>query len=72
MFLSWGARAPQARAALSDTFYLMISLGGAIGSALVGLVAPLVLPRISSSLSDSSSARLLLFQAARVHPVLRC
>ena len=38
-------------------FYLMISLGGAVGAAIVGIVAPLVLPRISSSPARSRSAR---------------
>ena len=51
-------------------FYLMISLGGAIGSALVGLVAPIVLPAyFELSLGLVVCAALLLFQAGRVHPV---
>ena len=36
-------------------FYLMVSLGGAVGSALVGLVAPLVLPAYFELASVSSS-----------------
>src|SRR5438552_15042205 len=51
-------------------FYLMIALGGAIGSALVGLVAPLVLPAyFELALGLVVCAALLLFQAGRVHPV---
>ncbi len=51
-------------------FYLMIALGGAIGSALVGLVAPLVLPAyFELAFGLVICAALLLFQARRVHPV---
>ncbi len=51
-------------------FYLMISLGGAIGSALVGLVAPLVLPAyFELSFGLVICAALLVFQARRLHKV---
>jgi SAM-dependent methyltransferase len=51
-------------------FYLMISLGGAIGSALVGLVAPLVLPAyFELAFGLIVCAALLLFQARSAHPV---
>ena len=50
-------------------FYLMISLGGAIGSALVGLVAPVVLPahfELAGVLAIC--AALLLWQVRGEHP----
>jgi SAM-dependent methyltransferase len=51
-------------------FYLMVSLGGAIGSALVGLVAPLVLPAyFELAFGLVACAALLLFQVRRAHPV---
>jgi SAM-dependent methyltransferase len=51
-------------------FYLMVSLGGAIGSALVGIVAPLVLPAyFELALGLVACAALLLFQVRRAHPV---
>src|SRR5208283_1854052 len=51
-------------------FYLMVSLGGAIGSALVGLVAPLVLPAyFELSFGLVICAALLVFQARRLHKV---
>ena len=51
-------------------FYLMISLGGAIGSALVGIVAPLVLPAyFELAFGLVVCAALLLFQARSAHPV---
>jgi SAM-dependent methyltransferase len=51
-------------------FYLMVALGGAIGSALVGLVAPLVLPAyFELALGLVGCAALLLFQVRRAHPV---
>ncbi|MEO8305371.1 MAG: fused MFS/spermidine synthase [Betaproteobacteria bacterium] len=51
-------------------FYLMVSLGGAIGSTLVGIVAPLVLPadfELAGGLVIA--ALLLLWQARRGHIV---
>jgi len=51
-------------------FYLMISLGGALGSALVGIVAPLVLPahfELAGGLV--AAALLLLWQVRRGHLV---
>ena len=49
-------------------FYLMVSLGGAIGSALVGLVAPLVLPAyFELALGLVACAGLLVFQVRRMH-----
>ncbi len=51
-------------------FYLMVSLGGAIGSALVGIVAPLVLPadfELAGGLVVA--AALLLWQVRRGHLV---
>ena len=51
-------------------FYLMVSLGGAAGSALVGVVAPLVLPadfELAGGLVVA--ALLLLWQARRAHVV---
>ena len=51
-------------------FYLMISLGGAIGSALVGLVAPLVLPAyFELAFGLVACAALLTFQLRRNHPL---
>jgi SAM-dependent methyltransferase len=55
-------------------FYLMVSLGGAIGSALVGILAPLVLPAdFELNAVLVLCALLLLWQARRepkVYPVL--
>jgi SAM-dependent methyltransferase len=49
-------------------FYLMVSLGGAIGSALVGLVAPLVLPAyFELAFGLVACAGLLAFQVRREH-----
>jgi SAM-dependent methyltransferase len=51
-------------------FYLMISAGGAIGSTLVGLVAPLVLPAyFELAFGLVVCAALLAFQMRRAHPV---
>jgi hypothetical protein len=51
-------------------FYLMVSAGGAVGSALVGLVAPLVLPAyFELALGLVACAALLAFQVRRRHPV---
>ena len=51
-------------------FYLMVALGGAIGSALVGLVAPFVLPAyFELALGLIACAALLSFQVRRAHPV---
>jgi SAM-dependent methyltransferase len=51
-------------------FYLMISLGGALGSALVGIVAPLVLPAYFELAGGLVlTALLLLWQARRGHVV---
>ena len=51
-------------------FYLMISLGGAIGSALVGIVAPLVLPAYFELAGGLVVASLLLiWQVRRAHVV---
>ena len=51
-------------------FYLMISAGGAIGSALVGLVAPLVLPAyFELAFGLVACAALLAFQMRRAHAV---
>jgi SAM-dependent methyltransferase len=51
-------------------FYLMISAGGAIGSALVGLVAPFVLPAyFELPFGLVACAALLAFQMRRAHPV---
>jgi SAM-dependent methyltransferase len=51
-------------------FYLMVSLGGAIGSALVGLVAPIVLPAyFELAFGLVACAALLIFQARRQHKV---
>jgi SAM-dependent methyltransferase len=49
-------------------FYLMVSLGGALGSALVGLVAPLVLPAyFELAFGLVACAALLAFQVRREH-----
>ena len=51
-------------------FYLMVSLGGAIGSALVGLIAPLVLPAyFELALGIVVCAGLLVLQSLRTHAV---
>ena len=51
-------------------FYLMISLGGALGSALVGIVAPLVLPAYFELAGGLVlTALLLLWQVRRSHLV---
>ena len=51
-------------------FYLMLSGGGAFGSALVGLVAPLVLPAyFELAFGLAACAALLAFQMRRAHPV---
>jgi len=51
-------------------FYLMVSAGGAVGSALVGLVAPLVLPAyFELAFGLAACASLLAFQVRRRHPV---
>jgi SAM-dependent methyltransferase len=51
-------------------FYLMVALGGAVGSALVGLVAPVVLPAyFELALGLVACAALLAFQVRRAHPV---
>ena len=51
-------------------FYLMISLGGALGSALVGLLAPIVLHAyFELGFGLIACAALLLFQVRRLHPV---
>ena len=51
-------------------FYLMISLGGAVGSILVGIVAPLVLPAyFELGAGIVLCALLLLWQVRRDHPV---
>jgi SAM-dependent methyltransferase/MFS family permease len=51
-------------------FYLMVSLGGAIGSALVGLVAPLVLPAyFELSFGLVICAALLVVQTRSLHKV---
>ena len=51
-------------------FYLMVSLGGAIGSALVGLVAPLVLPAyFELAFGLVICAALLVLQTLRLHKV---
>src|ERR1700693_1896572 len=49
-------------------FYLMVSAGGAFGSALVGLVAPLVLPAyFELAFGLTACAALLAFQVRRRH-----
>ena len=51
-------------------FYLMVSAGGALGSALVGIVAPLVLPAyFELSFGLVACAVLLASQVRRDHPV---
>ena len=51
-------------------FYLMISLGGAVGSTLVGIVAPLVLPAYFELAGGLAiAAVLLLWQVRRQHIV---
>src|SRR5271170_3379132 len=51
-------------------FYLMVALGGAIGSALVGLVAPLVLPAyFELAFGLVFCAALLVFQVRHMHKV---
>jgi hypothetical protein len=51
-------------------FYLMVSLGGAVGSALVGLIAPLVLPAYFELAGGLVlTALLLVWQARRAHLV---
>ena len=51
-------------------FYLMVSLGGALGSVLVGIVAPLVLPAyFELALGLVACALLLLWQVRREPPV---
>jgi SAM-dependent methyltransferase len=51
-------------------FYLMVSLGGAVGSVLVGIVAPLVLPAyFELALGLIVCAALLAWQVRRAHPV---
>ena len=51
-------------------FYLMVSLGGAIGSALVGLVAPIVLPAyFELAFGLVACAALLVFQARPLHKI---
>jgi len=52
-------------------FYLMISLGGAVGAALVGIVAPLALPaQFELGLGLAACALLLLWQARRAQVAL--
>ncbi|MEO8486311.1 MAG: fused MFS/spermidine synthase [Betaproteobacteria bacterium] len=51
-------------------FYLMISLGGAVGAILVGIVAPLVLPAyFELAAGIVICALLMLWQVRRDHPV---
>jgi SAM-dependent methyltransferase/MFS family permease len=51
-------------------FYLMVSLGGAIGSVLVGIVAPLILPAyFELAFGLIACAALLAWQVRRAHPV---
>ncbi len=51
-------------------FYLMISLGGAVGAVLVGIVAPLVLPaHFELALGLVGASLLLAWQVRRMHPV---
>jgi len=51
-------------------FYLMVALGGAIGSVLVGLLAPVVLPAyFELGFGLAACAALLLLQVRRLHPV---
>jgi len=51
-------------------FYLMISLGGAIGSALIGIVAPLVLPAYFELAGGLVIAALLLLWQVRRRPIV--
>ena len=51
-------------------FYLMISLGGAIGSALVGIVAPLVLPAYFELAAGLVLAASLLLWQVRRQPIV--
>lgn len=51
-------------------FYLMISLGGALGSVLVGIVAPLALPAyFELGVGIGLCALLLMWRSRRDHPV---
>jgi SAM-dependent methyltransferase len=51
-------------------FYLMISLGGAVGAVLVGIIAPLVLPaHFELALGLVGASLLLAWQVRRMHPV---
>jgi hypothetical protein len=51
-------------------FYLMVAFGGALGSALVGLVAPVVLPAyFELGFGLVFCAALLVYQARRLHKV---
>jgi len=51
-------------------FYLMVSAGGAVGSTLVGIVAPLILPAyFELSAGLVACALLLALQVRRQHPV---
>ena len=51
-------------------FYLMLSLGGALGAVLVGIIAPLVLPaHFELPLGLVVGAFLLAWQVRRMHPV---
>jgi len=51
-------------------FYLMISLGGALGSALIGIVAPLVLPAYFELAGGLVVAALLLLWQVRRQPLV--
>jgi SAM-dependent methyltransferase len=51
-------------------FYLMISLGGALGSALVGIIAPLVLPAYFELAGGLVIVALLLLWQVRGQPVV--
>src|ERR1700751_2226086 len=51
-------------------FYLMVSLGGAVGSGLVGMLAPIVLPAyFELGFGLAACAALLVFQVRRQHLV---
>jgi SAM-dependent methyltransferase len=51
-------------------FYLMVALGGAIGSVLVGLLAPIVLPAyFELGFGLVACAALLTIQVRRMHPI---
>jgi hypothetical protein len=52
-------------------FYLMVSLGGATGSALVGIVAPLVLPAYFELPAGLVLCALLMYWQVRPEPVAR-